>query len=117
MPSSRPFPKQAAPRRGFFRRVVTVIGISAFSLIAILVAVRLFAPTWWAVPGLLLSSVSQQVPRENGATEQTGRQLTPVDTLGQGDRQGTLGGTGGQGICHQPVRRTKRVGRSQQRGH
>ncbi|HLH72437.1 MAG TPA: LCP family protein [Chloroflexota bacterium] len=100
MPSSRPFPKQAAPRRGFFRRVVTVIGISAFSLIAILVAVRLFAPTWWAVPGLLLSSVSQQVPRENGATEQTGRQLTPVDTLGQGDRQGTLGGTGGQVTRH-----------------
>jgi LCP family protein required for cell wall assembly len=34
------------------------------TLVVMLVTVRLLAPEWWSVPGLVLGSVGQQVPRE-----------------------------------------------------
>lgn len=59
-------------RPSFVQRVASLSGIGATALIVAFIAIRLFAPAWWAVPGLLLNSVGQQVPRETGSISASG---------------------------------------------
>jgi LCP family protein required for cell wall assembly len=67
-------------RRRWFSRISTAGGIGTLSLVVILVGVRFLAPAWWAVPGLVLGSVGQQIPRQISPGNQTLPSNQPVAT-------------------------------------
>jgi LCP family protein required for cell wall assembly len=72
MPPFRFWLNRSAPQGGCLRPIVRFLAVVGSFVVIVLIGIRLFAPTWWAVPGLLLGSVGQQVSRPGGSGDLTG---------------------------------------------